>query len=126
MPIYEYQCQSCGERREVLQRMSDAPLKTCDECGGEVRKLISAPAFQFKGSGWYVTDYARKGDPGEGGTAEKPATNGDSAGDKSTESQDVGRRRSRAPPRAPPRPPRRRRQVLRIQGYTDIVSSYPV
>lgn len=90
MPIYEYQCQSCGERREVLQRMSDAPLKTCDECGGEVRKLISAPAFQFKGSGWYVTDYARKGDPGEGGTAEKPATNGDSAGDKSTESKSAG------------------------------------
>lgn len=87
MPIYEYQCQSCGERREVLQRISDPPLETCDECGGEVRKLISAPAFQFKGSGWYVTDYARKG---EGGAAEKSASNGGSEGEKTTESKSAG------------------------------------
>ena len=60
MPIYEYQCNQCGKRTELLQRMDDAPLATCPECGGEVRKLLSAPAVQFKGSGWYVTDYAGK------------------------------------------------------------------
>ena len=65
MPLYEYQCQSCGSHTEVMQRVSDPPLATCDECGGELKKLISAPAFQFKGEGWYVTDYARKNDKGE-------------------------------------------------------------
>ena len=60
MPIYEYECLSCGKRTEVLQRMSDAPLAACPNCGGEVKKLISAPAFQLKGSGWYATDYGGK------------------------------------------------------------------
>lgn len=60
MPIYEYQCQACEHRLEALQRVSEPPLTTCPDCGGELRKLMSAPAFQFKGSGWYVTDYARK------------------------------------------------------------------
>lgn len=79
MPIYEYQCQSCGERHEVLQRMSDPPLETCEDCGGPVRKLISAPAFQFKGSGWYVTDYAKKGQ-GEAGSGEKAGASDSSDG----------------------------------------------
>ena len=60
MPLYEYECLNCGKRTEVLQRMSDAPLAACPTCGGEVKKLLSAPAVQFKGSGWYVTDYAGK------------------------------------------------------------------
>lgn len=60
MPMYEYECLSCGKRTELLQRFDDAPLSTCPACGGEVKKLISAPAVQFKGSGWYVTDYAGK------------------------------------------------------------------
>lgn len=60
MPIYEYQCQSCGKRTELLQRLDEPPLAACPQCGGEVKKLISAPAVQFKGSGWYVTDYAGK------------------------------------------------------------------
>jgi putative FmdB family regulatory protein len=60
MPIYEYECLQCGKRTEWLQRMSDGPLAACPECGGEVRKLISAPSFQFKGSGFYKTDYADK------------------------------------------------------------------
>lgn len=85
MPIYEYQCQSCGERIEVMQRMSDPPLGTCEECGGEVRKLISAPAFQFKGSGWYVTDYARQGGEKGGETTEKPAAEGASGETKQKE-----------------------------------------
>jgi putative FmdB family regulatory protein len=67
MPIYEYQCQSCGKRTEQLQRMDAPPLAACPECGGPVKKLISSPAVQFKGSGWYVTDYARKGGGGGGG-----------------------------------------------------------
>jgi putative FmdB family regulatory protein len=60
MPLYEYQCLKCGKRTEVLQRLDEAPLAACPECGGEMKKLISRPAFQFKGSGWYVTDYAGK------------------------------------------------------------------
>ena len=71
MPIYEYECRQCGKRTELLQRMDDAPLATCPECGGEVRKLLSAPAVQFKGSGWYVTDYAgKKGGSGSSGKSE--------------------------------------------------------
>lgn len=62
MPLYEYECSDCGHRTEVIQRVSDPPLAECPECGGAVRRLLSAPAVQFKGSGWYVTDYAgRKG-----------------------------------------------------------------
>lgn len=72
MPMYEYRCQDCGELSEVLQRFDDPPLETCPECGGTVKKLISAPAFQFKGSGWYVTDYARSAaDGGSKGADEK-------------------------------------------------------
>src|SRR5215471_1023666 len=61
MPLYEYECQTEGNRFEVIQKFSDAPLTTCPTCGGPVRRLISSPAIQFKGSGWYITDYARKG-----------------------------------------------------------------
>ena len=60
MPIYEYECTKCGERIEVIQKMSDKPLKKHADCGGTLHKLISASGFQFKGTGWYVTDYARK------------------------------------------------------------------
>jgi len=63
MPLYEYQCEACGHRFEVIQKFSDAPVETCQRCGGGVRKLLSSPAIQFKGSGWYVTDYARSGKP---------------------------------------------------------------
>jgi putative FmdB family regulatory protein len=57
MPLYEYRCSKCHQVFEVLQKFSDAPLATHEECGGEVERLISAPGFQFKGSGWYITDY---------------------------------------------------------------------
>lgn len=66
MPLYEYKCQSCGEVFEVMQRFSDEPLKVHEGCGGAVDRLLSPPALQFKGSGWYVTDYAR----GSGGKGE--------------------------------------------------------
>ena len=76
MPLYEYQCKKCHSLTERIQKFSDPPLETCPHCGGEVEKLLSAPAVQFKGSGWYVTDYARKSSGGNG-----------SAGSSSTESK---------------------------------------
>ena len=60
MPLYEYQCKKCGHRFEKIQKFSDEPIKVCPKCGGEVEQLLSAPAVQFKGGGWYVTDYAKK------------------------------------------------------------------
>jgi len=60
MPLYEYQCKKCGHRFEKIQKFSDKMVKKCPECGGPVEQLLSAPAVQFKGSGWYVTDYAKK------------------------------------------------------------------
>ena len=60
MPLYEYQCTSCGQRIEVLQRLAAAPPSHCPHCGGTLEKMISAPALQFKGTGWYVTDYAKR------------------------------------------------------------------
>lgn len=59
MPIYEYQCKKCGHRFESIQKVSDPPLNRCVKCKGKAERLVSSPAIQFKGSGWYVTDYAR-------------------------------------------------------------------
>ncbi len=74
MPLYEYRCTRCGARVEALQRVSEPPLVTCGACGGPLERLISAPALQFKGSGWYVTDYAGKGKGQEQGEAKAPAS----------------------------------------------------
>ena len=60
MPLYEYHCDRCGETFEIIQKFSDEPLTTHEACGGAVERLLSPPALQFKGTGWYVTDYARK------------------------------------------------------------------
>ena len=60
MPLYEYQCKKCKHKFEKIQKFSDQPVKKCPECGGPVEKLLHAPAVQFKGTGWYVTDYAGK------------------------------------------------------------------
>ena len=65
MPIYEYRCKKCGHQVEVIQKMSDKPPTRCQKCGGRLEKMISQTAFQFKGEGWYVTDYARKGSVSE-------------------------------------------------------------
>jgi putative FmdB family regulatory protein len=59
VPIYEYKCEGCGETFEVIQKFADEPLAVHEKCGGHVHRLMSAPSFQFKGSGWYVTDYAK-------------------------------------------------------------------
>jgi putative FmdB family regulatory protein len=69
MPLYEYQCEACNHRFERIQKFSDPPVEVCPACGGSVRKLISSPAIQFKGSGWYITDYAKK----PAGDGAKPA-----------------------------------------------------
>ena len=63
MPLFEYECDSHGHRFEVIQKHADSPIGVCPTCGSPVHKLFSSPAIQFKGTGWYVTDYARKGKP---------------------------------------------------------------
>src|SRR5262245_57860730 len=100
MPIYEYACKKCGETIEVIQKFSDPLLKKHAGCGGALTKLISAAGFQFKGTGWYVTDYARKGqssgdsaaggsDSKEGKDSKKESTaskTSDSSSDSTTKS----------------------------------------
>jgi len=77
MPLYEYECEACGQRFEVIRKFSDPPVEVCTLCGkGPVNRLQSSPAIQFKGSGFYITDYAKKGEgsKGEGGSADKTST----------------------------------------------------
>lgn len=76
MPIYEYFCDGCQFRFEVKQKVSDAPVSTCERCGSPVRKLISSPAIMFKGSGWYVTDYSDKLKPPAQAEGGAPPGNG--------------------------------------------------
>jgi putative FmdB family regulatory protein len=71
MPVYEYQCENCGEVFEVIQKFSDEPLSKHEKCGGDVHRLLSVPALQFKGSGWYITDYARRSEGSSNGSAKK-------------------------------------------------------
>ena len=71
MPLYEYQCAKCGERVEIIQKMSDPPYAHCPKCGGDMKKLISSPAIQFKGSGFYKTDYASPSSSGSTTKSEK-------------------------------------------------------
>jgi len=80
MPLYEYQCKKCHHRFERIQKFSDPLVKKCPECGGAVEQVISAPAVQFKGSGWYVTDYARK--------SSSAASSGDDSGATKTEKKE--------------------------------------
>ena len=84
MPLYEYQCEACGHRFEVIQKFSDAPIEVCPKCGGHVQKLIASPAIQFKGTGWYITDYAKKdsASAGKSGDAAKSEKSESSSGDK--------------------------------------------
>jgi len=85
MPLYEYQCLQCNERSEILQKISDPPYSLCVKCGGEVKKLHSAPAIQFKGSGFYKTDYASK--PGAKSDAKSDATSSDTKSDAKSETK---------------------------------------
>jgi putative FmdB family regulatory protein len=91
MPLYEYQCDACGHRFEKIQKFSDPPIEECPNCGQkQVRKLVSSPAIQFKGSGWYITDYAKKGGTGDGAKSDKPAPGGTSTESSSTKSTESG------------------------------------
>ena len=91
MPIYEYRCEKCGNQFEVMQKISDSPLKACPSCKGRLTKLISQTAFQLKGSGWYLTDYARKS---ESKSEAKPETKSETKsesknGDKETKTTEA-------------------------------------
>lgn len=83
MPIYEYVCDKCGRKTEVIQSFKQAPPKACPHCGGKLKKAFSAPAIQFKGSGFYITDYAAKRD--QGGEKAGGEKSGDSAKGESSE-----------------------------------------
>ena len=74
MPLYEYRCVKCGAQIEKIQKFSDPPLETCAKCGGALERLLSSSTIQFKGSGWYVTDYARKSSSGETAKAESSSS----------------------------------------------------
>ena len=84
MPNYEYLCKNCGHRFEQIRKFSDKHLRKCPECGGVIEQVISAPAVQFKGSGWYVTDYPKKG----AGSASSSSSEGDSATKETKDSKD--------------------------------------
>ena len=91
MPLYEYECDACGHRFEVIQKHSDPPIDKCPVCAGSVHKLQSAPAFHLKGTGWYVTDYARKDAAktakSDGGATEAATDRKDKPADKSDKSE---------------------------------------
>ncbi len=85
MPLYEYECQKCGVRFEEIQKFSDPLLTEHDDCGGVLKKLLSAPAIQFKGTGWYITDYAKSGQPEKDGKPVKKDGKDDSKSEKKAE-----------------------------------------
>jgi putative FmdB family regulatory protein len=90
VPLYEYQCDACGCRFEVIQKFSDPAVESCKECGkGPVRRLPSSPAIQFKGTGWYITDYAQKGksDTSTGAPAKSDTAKSDAATTDTTSSK---------------------------------------
>ncbi|MCE2543273.1 MAG: hypothetical protein J4F30_07550 [Acidobacteria bacterium] len=78
MPLYEYECDGCGRRFELIRKFSDPPVTSCPTCEGPVRKLLSSPAIQFKGTGWYITDYARKPSAGQAAAAKSDSESKDS------------------------------------------------
>jgi putative FmdB family regulatory protein len=110
MPLYEYQCDACGHRFEKIQKFSDPPAEVCPKCGGAVRKLLSSPAIQFKGSGWYITDYPKSGQtrPSDGPTSsETPAADTSPKTDAKTETTSTSSSsstESKATPAAPAAP----------------------
>ena len=88
MPLYEYQCKKCKHRFERIQKFSDRMVKKCPDCGGPVEQMISAPAVQFKGSGWYVTDYAKPA-ASSGKSESKPGDKTDTSSAGKTESTET-------------------------------------
>ena len=100
MPLYEYQCPQCG-KFELIQKFSDTPLTACPRCASEVHKLPSAPAIQFKGTGWYITDYARKSSGGESGGAKSSEGKSSEGGAKSEGGDSSPAKDAKAPAPAP-------------------------
>src|SRR5580658_4753319 len=102
MPLYDYKCHQCGQTFEVKQRISEEPLKIHDGCGGELERLISAPALHFKGSGWYVTDYAKNGKSPSGSSGDsheshesKDSAKSDSKAESKAENKSEGQSESK-------------------------------
>lgn len=93
MPLYEYQCESCAKRFERIQKFSDPHASTCPSCGGPVKKLVSSPAIQFKGSGFYITDYPKKS-AGEGGSSK---SGGSSSPEEKGPNKDKGPDKDKGP-----------------------------
>ena len=87
VPLYEYECQACHFRFEKLQRLSDPPPPRCPECGGKIVQMMSTSSVQFKGSGWYVSDYQRKGSGGDSKGEKKAESKPDTKGEAKTESK---------------------------------------
>jgi putative FmdB family regulatory protein len=99
LPLYEYRCLKCGAQFEKIRKFSDALLDICEKCGGELEQLLSAPAIQFKGSGWYITDYARKSSPGP---SSKSAGGDDSKGAGSSAAEPKKSAESKKPSESAP------------------------
>lgn len=89
MPLYEYFCAGCGKTFEVIQKVSDDPLTECGSCGGQIERLLSAPAIQFKGAGWYVTDYSGKTRAGQKEGGEGTSKDGEGTSTKGEKSKDA-------------------------------------
>ncbi len=96
MPLYEYRCEKCGKVFEIIQKFSDAPLEVHEECGGKVERLLSTPALQFKGTGWYITDYARGSS-----SSSKPSESKESKESKPASSETKTETKTESKPAAP-------------------------
>ena len=108
MPIYEYECRKCKAHIEVFQKLTDKPPVKCRKCGGRLEKLLSAPAIQFKGSGWYVTDYSNKGKAAEksdseaaSGSGDKTDTASEKKADKAKETSPAKKSSEKVSPKSP-------------------------
>jgi putative FmdB family regulatory protein len=102
MPLYEYECEACGKRFELIQKFSDGPPEACTKCGkGPVHRQVSSPAFQFKGTGWYITDYARKGGSEKDGSKGDDAKKGDAGSSSATSDSSGETKKSETTPAAP-------------------------
>lgn len=92
MPLFEYECQKCGQRTERIEKVAGPALQKCPKCGGKVERLISAPAIQFKGSGWYVTDYGKSS---SSGSSSKESAGDGSKSESKTETKSDGKSESK-------------------------------
>lgn len=95
MPLYEYECAKCHRRTEKIESVSGPHLKKCPHCGGKVERLLAPPAIQFKGAGWYVTDYAGKKSGGEGASGERSATGEKTEGAKESSTKEAATRETK-------------------------------